>query len=123
LPHPFFYVCRKPKIAASGRACQVLASAAEDCDFTESGNPGALTPTWLAAALLVIGANRHRLHWRFDQAERNTQIVQPVLNFLFHRRAPFRVVLSGRNSEALRTDNSPKSYAMLGQIRNDLLLN
>jgi hypothetical protein len=44
------------------------------------------------------------LQRRFDQAEGNTQVVQPVLNFLFHRHAPFRVVLSG-------------------QIRNDLLLN
>jgi len=99
LPHPFFYVCRKQKIAAFSSACRLLAGAAEDCDFSESGTLRALAPTWLAAALLVIGANRHRLHWRFDQAERNTQIVQPVLNFLFHRCAPFRVVLSGRNSE------------------------
>jgi len=61
---------------------------------------GALPPTWLTPTLFVIGANRDRLQRRFDQAEGNTQIVQPVLNFLFHRHAPFRVVLSVRNSEA-----------------------
>jgi len=48
-----------------------------------------LTPT-----LLIIGTNRHRLHRRFDQTQCDTQVMQPVLNFLFHRLAPFRVVLS-----------------------------
>jgi hypothetical protein len=39
------------------------------------------------------------LQRRFDQTECNTQVVQPVLDFLFHG-APFRVVPSDRNSEA-----------------------
>jgi hypothetical protein len=38
------------------------------------------------------------LQRRFDQTECNTQIVQPVLDFLFHG-APFRVVPGDRNSE------------------------
>lgn len=53
----------------------------------------------LASALFVVRPNRHRLQRRFDQTECNTQVVQPVLDFLFHG-APFRVVPSDRNSEA-----------------------
>lgn len=53
----------------------------------------------LASALFVVSANRHRLQRRFDQTECNTQVVQPVLDFLFHG-APFRVVPSGQNSVA-----------------------
>jgi hypothetical protein len=49
--------------------------------------------------LFVVSANRHRLQRRFDQTECNTQVVQPVLDFLFHG-APFRVVPSGQNSVA-----------------------
>jgi hypothetical protein len=37
------------------------------------------------------------LQRRFDQTERDTQVMQPVLDFLFHD-APFRVVPSDRNS-------------------------
>ena len=48
------------------------------------------------AALLVIGADRDRLHGRLDQAERDTQVVKPVLDFLFHRGAPFRVVRAAK---------------------------
>ena len=58
-----------------------------------------LTAALLASALFVVRTNRHRLQRRFDQTECNTQIVQPVLDFLFHG-APFRVVPSDRNSEA-----------------------
>ena len=42
----------------------------------------------LAAALLVIGADRYRLHRWLDQAKRDTQVVKPILDFLFHRGAP-----------------------------------
>jgi hypothetical protein len=53
----------------------------------------------LASALFVVSANWHRLQRRFDQTECDTQVVQPVLDFLFHG-APFRVVPSDRNSVA-----------------------
>ncbi len=53
----------------------------------------------LASALFVVRADWHRLHRRFNQTECNTQIVQPVFDFLFHG-APFRVVPSGENSVA-----------------------
>ena len=54
----------------------------------------ALPAALLASTLFVVSANRHRLQRRFDQTECDTQVVQPVLDFLFHG-APFRVVPSG----------------------------
>lgn len=59
----------------------------------------ALPATLLASALFVISTNRHGLQWRLDQPESDAQVMQPVLDFLFHG-APFRVVPSGQNSEA-----------------------
>lgn len=38
----------------------------------------------LTASLLIIGTNRYRLQRRFDQAEGDTEVVEPVLQFLFH---------------------------------------
>jgi hypothetical protein len=54
----------------------------------------ALPATLLASALFVVSTNRYRLQRRFDQTECDTQVMQPVLDFLFHG-APFRVVPSG----------------------------
>ena len=48
----------------------------------------------LAATLFVVSANGYGLQRRFDQTECDTQVMQPVLDFLFHG-APFRVVPSG----------------------------
>lgn len=53
-----------------------------------------LAPTLLASTLFVVSANWHRLQRRFDQTECDTQVMQPVLNFLFHG-APFRVMPGG----------------------------
>ncbi len=58
-----------------------------------------LPATLLASALFVISTNRHGLQRRLDQTESDAQVMQPVLDFLFHG-APFRVVPSGQNSEA-----------------------
>lgn len=53
----------------------------------------------LTATLFVVCADWHGLQRRFNQAESNTEVVEPVLNFLFHG-APFRVVPSDRDSVA-----------------------
>ena len=52
------------------------------------------TALLLAATLFVVSANGYGLQRRFDQTECDTQVMQPVLDFLFHG-APFRVVPSG----------------------------
>ena len=81
-----------------------------------------LPATW--PALLVVSADRNRLQWRLDQAQCNTEVVEPVLNFLFHGLPPLRVMLAGANSVALSySDSSPKSYVMLERNHNELLLN
>ena len=38
----------------------------------------------LAATLFIVSANWHRLQRRFNQTECDTQVMQPVLDFLFH---------------------------------------
>lgn len=56
-------------------------------------------PALLTATLFVVCADWHGLQRRFNQAESNTEVVEPVLNFLFHG-APFRVMPSDRDSVA-----------------------
>ncbi|VVO05543.1 hypothetical protein PS723_02996 [Pseudomonas fluorescens] len=46
-------------------------------------------PALLTSTLFVVCADWHGLQRRFNQAESNTEVVEPVLNFLFHG-APFR---------------------------------
>ena len=51
----------------------------------------------LTPALLVVSTDGHRLQRRFNQAKSNTEVMEPVLQFLFHG-APFKIVQSDRNS-------------------------
>ncbi len=60
-----------------------------------NGQGHRLATALLPATLLVVSANRHRLQRRFDQTKRDTEVMKPVLEFLFHG-APFRVMLSDR---------------------------
>ncbi|CAI8793221.1 Secreted protein [Pseudomonas sp. IT-P253] len=82
----------RPNAALAERSLAVLGSC---YNYGWARLPAAL----LASALFVVSANRHRLQRRFDQTECDTQVVQPVLDFLFHG-APFWVVPSDRNSVA-----------------------
>ena len=43
-----------------------------------------LTAARLASTLFVVSTDRNRLHRRLDQTKRNTEVMEPVLQFLFH---------------------------------------
>jgi hypothetical protein len=74
------------------RMMQEIPRRAQDGSAADHLPAALLTPT-----LLVVSTDGHRLQRRFNQAKSNTEVMEPVLQFLFHG-APFKVVQSDRNS-------------------------